>query len=70
MHQHISILNLSPLLRPILTSRDTSKVLKKVTIGIGAFIHFSNAYAHVVVSGSISPKPFNFGYFLALFTRM
>ena len=38
----------------ILTRRLTSKILKNVTIGIGAFIQSSNAYARVVSLGFIS----------------
>lgn len=46
-----NMLNFIPVLRLILTRRDTSSVLKKVTMGIGAFIHVLNAYARLVSSG-------------------
>jgi len=48
MHQHINILNFMPDFRLIFTRRDTLSVLKNVTIGIGAFIHISKAYARLV----------------------
>ena len=54
MHQHISMLNFSPFRLLMRTSRVTSSVRKNVTIGMGAFIHISNAYARVVSLGFIS----------------
>ena len=54
MHQHMSILNFSLRRRLIRHSRVTSRVLNSVTIGIGAFIHISNAYVRVVPFGLTS----------------
>ena len=54
MHQHINILNFMPDFRLIFTRRDTLSVLKNVTIGIGAFIHISKAYARLVSWGFTS----------------
>ena len=54
MHQHISILNFRPCRRLMRRSRVTSSVLNSVTIGIGAFIHISKAYARVVSFGLTS----------------
>ena len=54
MHQHMSILNFSLRRRLIRHSRVTSRVLNSVTIGIGAFIHISKAYALVVSFGLTS----------------
>ena len=54
MHQHINMLNFSFFLLLALTSGVTSNVLKKVTMGMGASIHISNAYARVVSFGFTS----------------
>ena len=54
MHQHINILNFMPDFRLIFTRRDTLSVLKNVTIGMGAFIHISKAYARLVSWGFTS----------------
>ncbi len=54
IHQHMSILNLKFLLLLNLNNLLTFKVLKNVSIGIGAFIHISKAYALVVVWGLTS----------------
>lgn len=43
MHQHISILNFNPVRLLTRTRRVTFIVLKKVTMGMGAPIHISNA---------------------------
>ena len=48
------MLNFIPFLLLTLTNRVTSMVLKKVTIGLGAFIHNSKACARVVSSGLTS----------------
>jgi hypothetical protein len=48
------MLNFSPRRRLILQSRVTSKVLVNVTIGMGDFIHSSNAMARFVSLGLIS----------------
>jgi len=54
IHQQSNMLNFIPRLRPILHSRVTSKVFVSVTIGIGDFIHSSNAIARLVSCGLIS----------------
>ena len=54
MHQHISMLVFSPLLRPALTSLSILKVLVIVTFGIGAFLQSSNARPRGDDWGSIS----------------
>ncbi len=54
MLQHINILNFRPRFRLICRKRVTSRVLINVTIGIGAFIHISKAYALVVSFGFTS----------------
>ena len=43
-----------PDFRLIFTRRDTLSVLKNVTIGMGAFIHISKAYARLVSWGFTS----------------
>ena len=45
------MLNFMPVLWLILTRRETLNVLKMVTIGMGAFIHISKAYARLVSWG-------------------
>ena len=69
MHQHISILNFIPDFLLILTRRLTSKILKNVTIGIGAFIQSSNAYARVVSLGFISLIVLNFIFLSFLYYK-
>ena len=54
MHQHISMLVFSPLLRPALTSLPILKVFVIVTFGIGAFFQSSNARPRGDDCGSIS----------------
>ena len=54
MHQHISVLNLTPLFRLVFSSLLTFIVFTSVTIGIGAVIHISKANARGVSLGLIS----------------
>lgn len=69
IHQHISMLNFRPRRWLIFLSRVTSSVLKSVTIGIGAFIHISKAYARVVSFGFTSCIIFLMQNYTADFTR-
>ncbi len=43
MHQHINMLNFIPVFRLIRRRCETWRVLKKVTMGMGASIHISKA---------------------------
>jgi hypothetical protein len=52
-HQQSNMLNFIPRLRLTLQSRVTSKVLVNVTIGMGDFIHSSNAMARFVTNDMI-----------------
>jgi len=62
MHQHSNMLNFIPRLWLTLQSLVTSKVFVSVTIGIGDFIHSSNAIARFVSLGSISCFIFLFNH--------
>ena len=62
MHQHSSMLNFIPRLWLTLQSLVTSKVFVSVTIGIGDFIHSSNAIARFVSLGLISCFIFLFNH--------
>ncbi len=52
--RNIARTDFMPVFRLILTRRDTLRILKNVTIGMGAFIHISKAYARLVSWGFTS----------------